>query len=206
MYKSAEEHNKVKGKLSAVIWIFPIVVGILAYLGYFQNQRWKQRTGETAQQVQSVEQSNPNNEASNPTGIYKDEAPPPSATQPLSASDYVPTVENQPWSAPLYDGLNHNIQTMPYPVACIKSTNTCNCYTDQATKIKGISAEQCIDWAENGIYNPYIQSEYANNGNSPTNAPRAERSPNESPAVLELGGKPLPSLDHTGEGSVAVIQ
>ena len=163
--------------------------------------------GQTTEQVQSAEQqSNPNSEAANLKGIYKDEAPPPSATQPLSASDYVPTVENQPWSAPLYDGLNRNIQTMPYPVACIKSANSCNCYTDQATKIKGISAEQCIDWADNGIYNPYIQSEYANNGKSPANAPRAESSPNESPAVLELGGKPLPSLDHTGEGSVAVIQ
>ena len=207
MYKSAEEHNKVKGKLSAIIWIFPIVVGILAYLGYFQNQRWKQKMGETTEQVQTAEQSNPKNEASNPTGIYKDEAPPPSATQPFSASDYIPTVENQPWSAPLYDGLNRNIQTMPYPVACIKSANSCNCYTDQATKIKGISAEQCIDWADNGIYNPYIQSEYANNGNPANNTQRTGNgSPNESPAVLELGGKPLPSLDHTGEGSVAVIQ
>ncbi|WP_225748025.1 hypothetical protein [Eikenella sp. Marseille-P7795] len=44
---------------------------------------------------------------------------------------------------------------MPYPVACVKSGAACTCYTDQATPIRGMDKGLCIDFAENGIYNPY---------------------------------------------------
>ena len=44
---------------------------------------------------------------------------------------------------------------MPYPVACVKNSNKCTCYTEQGTPIKGFAKSQCLDFALNGIYNPY---------------------------------------------------
>ena len=64
-------------------------------------------------------------------------------------------MDGKPWTAPAYAPQNTAISTMPYPVACVKSGDSCTCYTDQATPIRGMDKGLCIDFAENGIYNPY---------------------------------------------------
>ena len=59
----------------------------------------------------------------------------------LKASDFIPSLDGKPWTAPVYAPYNTNIQTMPYPVGCVK----------------------------NGIYNPYYNSSVAQANATPTN-------------------------------------
>ena len=78
---------------------------------------------------------------------------------------------------------------MPYPVACVKSENRCTCYTEQATPLKEIPKSQCLDYVENGIYNPYKES---NRLTTETTTPKAEATQGGKVAVM--GGKPQQNL------------
>lgn len=55
MYKSAEEHNKVKTKLSSIVWIFPIVLGITVFLMFSQKKRYDERVSPTVQTEQAAQ-------------------------------------------------------------------------------------------------------------------------------------------------------
>lgn len=74
----------------------------------------------------------------------------------ITAKDYIPEFQGKPWTAPVYKAQNQNIQTMPFPVGCIKSASKCTCYTEQATPIRDLDDGLCRDFADNGIYNPYL--------------------------------------------------
>lgn len=165
MYKSAEEHTVVKGKLSSYIYIFPVAVGAVVYFSYSLKSSYERKTASP----QNVAVSEPQLSASSVSDSYAYTPPPaasvpieqPPSVAPLSASDFVPTVPDQPWSAPIYNNLNRNVQSMPYPVACVKNGNKCTCYTDQATVIEGLSKKACLSFIKNGLYNPYITKEQA---------------------------------------------
>ena len=49
----------------------------------------------------------------------------------LTEEDYQPRIAERPETAPIYDGMNKAVKVMPWPSACVKSDNGCNCYTDQ---------------------------------------------------------------------------
>lgn len=200
MYKSAEEHNKVKTNLSSIVYIFPVVLGITVFLVFSQKKRYEERINPTSQIEQQVAASAASQPL--PQESYAIEQPLNQVNKlpPLTASDFIPSIDGQPWTAPIYDNHNRNIQTMPFPVACVKNADRCTCYTDQATPIRGIEKGQCLDWVENGIYNPYLADEYGGNVGQP-------ESQNQSrPSVSSLGGQPLPSLRQGDNAKMAVIQ
>lgn len=60
---------------------------------------------------------------------------------------------------------------------------------------------QCLDYVENGIYNPYLNDEYGGQGGGRQPVQNESR-----PAVSSLGGNPLPSLRNGDSGTVAVVQ
>lgn len=203
MYKSAEEHNKVGTKLSSMVYIFPIVLGILVFLVFYEKKRFDARVNSTPvvhQQAEAVAASMPLAQDS-----YNLNSPPPVSAQnqmpPLKASDFIPSIDGQPWTAPIYDSHNRNMQTMPYPVACVANADKCTCYTDQATPIRAIAKAQCLEWVEDGIYNPYLADEYGGNLGQPQFQQNESR-----PTVSSLGGSPLPSLRVGDSKAVAVIQ
>ena len=161
VYKSAEEHTKIRTKLSRSVYVFPvallvIIVGMWkaygnwnSYVESAQAQAEPQAASEAAA-VPDAAQA-----AAGSAGQY---APP--AKEHLDAEDFKPVIEGQPWTANAYNPKNRQIVSMPYPVACVKNGDRCTCYTDQATPIKGLDRPICLDFVENGIYNPYLQSEY----------------------------------------------
>nr|WP_012477898.1 hypothetical protein [Neisseria lactamica]ABB71603.1 hypothetical protein [Neisseria lactamica] len=56
---------------------------------------------------------------------------------------------------PFYNGVRQ-VRQMEFPVACVKSSNSCHCYSSQATVLKEIDKKTCIDYVDNGMpFNPY---------------------------------------------------
>lgn len=168
VYKSAEEHTKINTKLSRVVYIAPVVLAAIIAASWYVYSSWN-NYAEKAEKAPEVAA-----QAASPAGNVAGAATPATATVPagqyppsvkevaetpqkphLSEDDYKPAIDGQPWTAPIYNGQNKAVQTMPYPVACVKSENRCTCYTEQATPIKGMKKSQCLDYVENGIYNPY---------------------------------------------------
>ncbi len=168
VYKSAEEHTKIRTKLSRVVYIAPVVLAVIIAASWYVYSSWNSYTknAEKAPEIAA--------KAASPAGSVADAATPASATIPagqypppakeaaetppkphISEDDYKPAIDGQPWTAPIYNGQNKAVQTMPFPVACVQSENRCTCYTEQATPIKGMKKSQCLDYVENGIYNPY---------------------------------------------------
>ncbi|MDD2182160.1 zonular occludens toxin family protein, partial [Kingella sp. SNUBH-2017] len=216
MYKSAEEHTKLKGSLSSWIWVMPLAIGFVAYNAYKLNNSYQARLQpQQAQEAQSeagqgqTQGQQPNAPQNATGGVYgqqqqMQQMPAQDPNRPLSASDYIPSIDGQPWTAPIYNGHNRNIQTMPYPAACVKSGSKCTCYTDQATTLE-IDKAQCLKYVEDGIYNPYLADEYQNQ----TPAPRAygrQEAAQSSPQVSSLGGRVLPSLSEGNDSDLDVIQ
>ncbi|WP_373700682.1 zonular occludens toxin family protein [Neisseria dentiae] len=177
VYKSAEEHTKIRTKLSRVVYIFPIVLFVLIAASWYVYSSWNSRIDEmkVGQEKPKIEHKGliPDSSSAATVGHVQTvnsqgQYPPKPASAPdpkphISEADYKPAIDGQPWTAPLYNGQNKAVKTMPYPVACIKSQNKCTCYTDQATPIKGMDKDTCIDYALNGIYNPYKDRQTAQN-------------------------------------------
>lgn len=201
MYKSAEEHNKVKGAFSNWIWFLPLLIGWVTYEAYSLNQSIGKRARPQDYAQESVQAASAASDAiPQDTYAFQNVAEHPNQLPPLKASDFVASIDGQPWTAPIYDSHNRNIQTMPYPVACVANADKCTCYTDQATPIRGIGKAQCLEWVEDGIYNPYLADEYGGNFGQP------QAQSENRPTVSSLGGSPLPSLRGGDSKAVAVIQ
>lgn len=162
MYKSSEEHTKVSGKKSKLVYILPIAL-IAVAIGWHQlKTRYQTRTAPAA----AVEAAAPlttderaalaiSEEGGN--GQYS-ATPPQTASEPkpaITAEMYIPALDGKPWTAPIYAPHNTQIATMPYPVGCVQSGQNCTCYTDQATPIQGMDKGLCLDFVANGIYNPH---------------------------------------------------
>ena len=160
MYKSAEEHNKLKGSLTSWVWFLPLLIFLVVYLSFNLKSSLEKKTV----QKKTVQQSDPVNQSNNQQVINNSSLPVQAAsrieqpiTQYLSEKDFEPTIKGKPWTAPIYDGLNRNVQSMPFPVACVESVKAkkCTCYTDQATPMPEIDKKTCLDYARNGIFDPY---------------------------------------------------
>ena len=81
----------------------------------------------------------------------------------LSPQQFVPTMAERPESKPLYDGIRQ-VRQYERIAACVKGGKSgCTCYSDQATRLEGITKEMCLDYVENGLpFDPFrepIQSE-----------------------------------------------
>lgn len=208
VYKSAEEHTKIKTKRSKVIYVLPMILAvIISALIFFYG--WFQDMGKPIEQPQiEAQASSPEavggtvgapapNGTANAQGQYaqaETTAMPPEPPKPhLSQEDYKPRIDGQPHTAPIYDNLNRQVKTMPFPVACVKNANRCTCYTEQGTPIKEMKKSQCLDYVENGIYNPYKQQQTVQN-----QAPAVEYTPEQLAQVAVMGGQSPQNLMYDG--------
>jgi len=204
VYKSAEEHTKINTRLSRVVYIFPVVLAAIIGAGYYLYRSWQTpaKAIKAAPVAQTAETLPPPYGGGSGAAVQE----PQSSAEPqgvktqaeqeaerkaayLTEDDYRPRIEGRPETAPIYDGMNKAVKTMPYPVACVKTENRCTCYTEQATPLKGIPKSQCLDYVENGIYNPYKES---NRLTTETTKPKAEAPQGGKVAVM--GGKPQQNL------------
>lgn len=192
VYKSAEEHTKIRTKLSRTVYIFPVVLLIIVAASWSSYNRW-QKFNKDAQQPQNSGFAQQSPQAQAPAGQPAAATAADIPSQPvekeqkphLSAQDYRPAIDGQPHTAPIYDGLNKAVQTMPFPVACVKSKNRCNCYTDQGTRISGFDKDLCLEYVRDGLYNPYRRQTAQNQAQTAEAAPV----PDEHPQVLAMTGK-----------------
>lgn len=168
LYKSAEIHTKIKTSKSKLLLLFPLALCLIGYGIWSFTSFWTKFSEEPKkEEVKAVSNEVTTKSASEPVsqGQY---LPAKTASEPeppkpyLSEEDYQPRIEGMPHTAPIYDSLNKAVKTMPYPVACVKNGNRCTCYTDQATPIKEMNKSQCLDYVENGIYNPYKTEQNSN--------------------------------------------
>lgn len=205
LYKSAEEHTKIKTGRSKVFYLIPVILlmiigGLWGFYDFWGDFK-KITPTPTVQQEVAAPAASPETggtvgaqaqNGTHGTGQYPEAQPTPEPQQQrphLTEDDYKPAIAGQPHTAPIYDQLNKAVKTMPYPVACVKSENRCTCYTEQATPIKDMKKYQCLDYVENGIYNPYKES---NRLTTATTTPKAEAPQGGKVAVM--GGKSQQNL------------
>ena len=197
LYKSAEEHTKIRTKRSKVLYLIPVAIallggGLYAFSSYWSdlNKPIEQVQNALPQSADKSGQQAPNEPTPQaPTnGQYPNQAPPTAPAEPpkphLSEEDYQPRVAERPETAPMYDGMSKAVKAMPYPVACIKAENRCTCYTEQGTKIKDISKKTCLQYVNDGLpFNPY-KTKTAESA-TPTQTAYTP----DAPQILTMGGK-----------------
>lgn len=83
--------------------------------------------------------------------------------------DFEPIIPGVPESAPAYQGLLQ-VKSVPTLAGCIKSENTCKCYTQQATPYP-VTWEQCLEHVANLKFNPYV---------APRSAPATQDEPRQT--------------------------
>ena len=213
LYKSAEEHTKIKTGRSKVFYLIPLILlmiigGLWGFYDFWGDFK-KDIPTPTAQQEVAAPAASPETggtvgaqaqNGTHGTGQYPEAQPTPEPPQRphLTEDDYKPAIDGQPHTAPIYDQYNKAVKTMPYPVACVKNANRCTCYTDQGTPIKGFSKTKCLEFVENGIYNPYKAA-------AATPPPTAAAEPKESGGqVLTMGGESPQNLMYDGYNEKAL--
>ena len=161
LYKSAEVHTKTVQGRSKWLWLMPAVLLGTAGIGYYAYHRFNSQfeTEPAAAKADAAPQDGGGAAtAAHQTsggGSAQAIASPSEEVKTLKPEDFAPAIPGKPWTAPVYAPQNTAISAMPYPVACIKQADSCTCYTDQATPIRGMDKGLCIDFVDNGIYNPY---------------------------------------------------
>lgn len=63
---------------------------------------------------------------------------------------YIPRIEGFPNTAPRYDEATKPV-TAPYPAACIKMGEKCDCYSQQATRLQ-VKFDVCLQIVKNGYF------------------------------------------------------
>ncbi|MFD1243558.1 zonular occludens toxin domain-containing protein [Paralysiella testudinis] len=194
LYKSSAQHTKIKGQSSLWVYSLPVLLMATAYGAYYVNARYDaMKQPERAIKPESQSQPQNENQPQQPAPGSYPMASQPQQEQPdnnLKPEEWRPSIDGKPWTAPIYNAHNRNIQTMPYPVGCVQNGNRCTCYTDQGTPIQGMDKGLCIDFVENGIYNPYKQPQQAVAAAVDTSVSAAAS----SGSVLMLDSKPRPDL------------
>lgn len=202
LYKSAEVHTKIRTKKSKLLMLFPLALCLIGYGIWSFSGFWGRLEGE-APSTEKTTEANKTSESAptttqtpqeTATGRYETQTIQAEQPKPhISEDDFKPRIEDRPETAPIYDGMNKAVKTMPWPSACVKSEKGCNCYTDQGTKIKEISKKTCVQYVNDGLpFNPYKarQPEMA-----VTEAPKAQP---EAPQVLTMGGESPQNLMYEG--------
>ncbi|WP_455934115.1 zonular occludens toxin family protein [Neisseria sp.] len=208
LYKSAEEHTKIRTKKSKLLMLFPLALCLIGYGIWSFSGFWgrfvgeAQSTDKTTEVNKTAENAPTTTQTPQETATGRYETQTIQAEQPkphISEDDYKPRIDNRPETAPIYDGMNKAVKTMPWPSACVKSDNGCNCYTDQGTKIKEIDKKTCISYIKDGLpFNPYKAKQ------PETAATAAPAEQHETPQVLTMGGKSQQNLMYDGYNDNAV--
>ena len=195
MYKSAEEHTKLGGKVSRMVYVLPLAVIITAGLFLHLKGRYKELTQEQAAAPAAVAAGQPPQADERAALAISEEAAGGGRyaavnqleqKPKLSVDNYKPVQDGKPWTAPIYSPMNEQITSMPFPVACVENSGRCTCYTDQGTPIRSMDKGLCLDFVQNGIYNPY-KAASAGGGAAKASTPAMPKA--EPPQVLALDGK-----------------
>lgn len=169
LYKSSAKHIKFEKSISWYWYLFficPILLGVALYFFY---DKLDAMSGKDDLRVSSA-----------PAAVVA----PPVASAPVSSfdgggdfggasvpakevvggkvGDYVPRVDSLPETKPIYDNLRVPVN-METVAGCVKTVDTCNCYTEQGTKVYA-SHKNCVYWAQNGVFQVYRRVDSGSGG------------------------------------------
>lgn len=163
-YKSAEAHTgheHVKSRwyyvIISMLIIVPILLSLVGFMGYRYYQQFKEKAYiEQKQETESTSQTQQINNETNTTNLTDSMMPAVQQNQSLTAEMFIPTLAERPESKPIYDSIRQ-VKQYERIAACIKGGKSdCTCYSDQATKLREITKEMCIEYAENGLpFDPF---------------------------------------------------
>lgn len=150
-YKSASKHIAFKKKRHWVFYALPMLIVFAIWHGYgfFKDMGSKTGLVESGGAASASASAPP---AAVDAAVL---AEPSAASVPLGGKieDYIPRVEGLPETMPLYDNLR-SPQNMETVAGCVSTKTSCNCYTEQGTKIHA-GDELCRYYAENGVFQRY---------------------------------------------------
>lgn len=154
VYKSASLHvikPKFPKKILFAVVLIPLIIGFLIYAYMKVTDMGSEPEGNEAPKSQkSALGLNNEQEKSVRETAWKDSE--------TFVKAHTPLIPVAPWSAPIYEG---TAPTRIPEIYCIASglegskDRSCNCYTEQVTKIRNIPVSVCEQAVKDGIYNPY---------------------------------------------------
>jgi zona occludens toxin len=138
-YKSADVHTHKPRLPVNIIVVLVIALAVVVYA--FRNGTSVAPVSHVPVAVPQVSQA----KSQNPVSLDKSESP-------LDPLNYLPRVEGLPWTAPVYDSLRQP-RSFPRLSGCMLNlkTNTCTCYTQQATKLN-VPESYCLSYIQNGAF------------------------------------------------------
>lgn len=145
MYKSADAHIEISRKkplsFYATIAALCCAVVFAGFAAYRVKSRTETKEEGGASAVLAPQDSPRQNDA---VGVTNAEG---------MKNDFKPAIENRPETAPAYAHLLQ-VKSVPTLAGCIKSKNSCKCYTNQATPYP-VTHLQCLEHVANLHFNPY---------------------------------------------------
>lgn len=147
LYVSAEVHThekKMPGKIK-LLYTLPIMAILFGYLGFkfLQPSDGDQTDGPAA--TADVQRDKPD------SGFFP--VPSIGQRQQISWTESLrPEINGLPYTAPLYREEASKVSSVPRIAACVASKKRCQCFTQQATPIAGISDQVCRHNVKNGHF------------------------------------------------------
>lgn len=195
-YKSATMHVKFKKKIHWVFFALPAVIAFVLFFGIPFFGKVKNGGQVEKSVVSNVDSSasSVSNVDSSASSVSSVDSASISASSPAEFSEdfYKPRLEDKPETAPIYDQVRQ-VKAMEYPVACVESSDGCNCYSEQATLIK-VSKKECRNIIKNGRFNPYKERDREERYRSPP----VQSAGNQPSHVVSLGGQSPQNLMYDG--------
>lgn len=116
----------------------------------------------------------------------------PAVTAAFYVASFVPRVEGLPHTAPRYDEVTKPV-VAPFPVGCVSSVKSCECFTAQGTKMPAM-VSLCLQILKNGFFRDWESDRPA-----PDRARVLSGSPGQNPDVA------LPSYPSAPSASVSTV-
>lgn len=152
-YKSADVHN-IKREIPLKLWAIPgglVMAGLAVWAGIHLF-------GGVLERAKGANAQLPGVAVAPGAGARAVDSPGPGASPPsgraLTVAEYVdqrkPRLPGFPNTAPVYDQATQPVEA-PYPAACVKMGQRCDCYTQQATLLQ-VAHDVCIQIVQRGYF------------------------------------------------------
>lgn len=156
-YKSASKHIKFKKAVHPIFYGAALFLLILPFFLWYAGGNLGKYFGYTPEPpAQEAPQGQEGATEGQPSAAAS--YPPPAASQPLppgaKAEDYYPRIHNMQETAPLYDNVRQ-VQDFPRLAGCVAASDSCTCYSQQASPLTAISETECRAIVENRPFDPY---------------------------------------------------
>lgn len=162
-YKSAEVHTH-KSRLPARVYFLlaiPLLLGGIAWLGFQMVSHGKLNFlsgGSGGQSVGGSTKGVGSLLGTSAPGVMAKGAPTSGERMRQYIVDRTPVITDIPYSAPVYAAVTVP-RVAPYPAACVASASRCFCYSQQGTRLAGISEVSCRDIVLHGFFVDWIDTD-----------------------------------------------